>query len=243
MDIGQAFKILGIEPKSTPDDVKQAYRDLVTVWHPDHYAHNPRLQAKVQEQLKKINLAYETVKQYMKHGAGQQQVGKEDRKRWQGETMHNKKYWVTTHYPAFVGIRVRQGVYLRNQHKKVAEPLRVGDHVIVYETKKNPPYTNEQGKVFRRVPGRGRVVCYGTVSKALHEFDEYPDSKKQWNLFAPIQVISDEGFLSRQELAFYLGFSERYDLRGLGDKHSGLKEISQEQYENIVRRFHENIRH
>lgn len=243
MDISEAFKILGIERSATPAEVKQAYRDLVAIWHPDRYAHNPRLQIKAQEQLKQINLAYETLQQFQKHGASQQQGGKENRRRWQEETRQDMKYWVTTHYPSFVGKKVRPGVYLRNRHKEegVAEELRVGDIVIVYETKKNPPYINEQGKIFRRTPGRGRVVYYGTVSEALHETDEYPDSK-EWNLFAPIQMISDKGSLSRQELAFCLDYSEQYDLRGFGDSNSGLKKIEREQGENIVRRFRENMR-
>jgi curved DNA-binding protein CbpA len=85
MDISEAFKILGIERSATPDEVKQAYRDLVAIYHPDRYAHNPRVQAKAQEQLKQINLAYETLQQSRKLGAGQQQSGQESRRRWQEE--------------------------------------------------------------------------------------------------------------------------------------------------------------
>lgn len=50
--------MLGIKTDAGPDEIKQAYRDLVQVWHPDRFAGNPRLQKKAEETLKKINIAY-----------------------------------------------------------------------------------------------------------------------------------------------------------------------------------------
>lgn len=50
--------ILGVQAGAGPDEIKQAYRDLVQVWHPDRFAGNPRLQKKAEETLKRINLAY-----------------------------------------------------------------------------------------------------------------------------------------------------------------------------------------
>lgn len=55
MDINS---ILGIRAGAGPDEIKQAYRDLVQVWHPDRFAGNPRLQKIAEETLKRINLAY-----------------------------------------------------------------------------------------------------------------------------------------------------------------------------------------
>ncbi|HNC47012.1 MAG TPA: J domain-containing protein [Acidobacteriota bacterium] len=39
--------------------LKQAYRDLIEVWHPDRFAHNPRLQLKAEAMTKLINAAYQ----------------------------------------------------------------------------------------------------------------------------------------------------------------------------------------
>jgi len=61
----QEFKrccqIVGLEVGASRAEVKQAYRDLVHVWHPDRFAQNPRLQNKAEGKLKEINAAYETV--------------------------------------------------------------------------------------------------------------------------------------------------------------------------------------
>lgn len=61
----QEFKrccqILGLEVGASRAEVKQAYRDLVHVWHPDRFAQNPRLQTKAEAMLKEINAAYEQV--------------------------------------------------------------------------------------------------------------------------------------------------------------------------------------
>jgi len=52
-------EILGVEVNASLPEIKRAYRDLVKVWHPDRFQHEPRLQIKAQEHLKEINEAYE----------------------------------------------------------------------------------------------------------------------------------------------------------------------------------------
>ena len=49
---------LGLRPGATRDELKTAYRDMAKVWHPDRFAHDPRLQSMAQEKLKEINEAY-----------------------------------------------------------------------------------------------------------------------------------------------------------------------------------------
>lgn len=61
-DIRVCYELLGLKPGVSEKEVKQAYRDLVKIWHPDRFGSDPRLQQKAQEKLKEINNAYEKIK-------------------------------------------------------------------------------------------------------------------------------------------------------------------------------------
>ncbi|MCD6353713.1 MAG: DnaJ domain-containing protein [Proteobacteria bacterium] len=65
MDIEKCLKILEVDRSASPDEIKQAYKDTVNVWHPDRFSSNPRLQQKAEEKLKEVNIAYETLKSYL----------------------------------------------------------------------------------------------------------------------------------------------------------------------------------
>jgi curved DNA-binding protein CbpA len=54
----EAFDVLALEPGATAAEIKEAYRDLVKVWHPDRFGHDPRLRRKAEEKLHEINDAY-----------------------------------------------------------------------------------------------------------------------------------------------------------------------------------------
>ena len=57
-DLNQCYKVLGLEPGASLDEVNQAYKDLAFIWHPDRVPEgNQRLRQKAQEKLKEINHA------------------------------------------------------------------------------------------------------------------------------------------------------------------------------------------
>ncbi len=58
------YDTLEIDQGASQDDIKQAYRDLAQVWHPDRFANSPRLLLKAQEKMKSINEAYDFLKEY-----------------------------------------------------------------------------------------------------------------------------------------------------------------------------------
>jgi len=62
MDIKRCFEILELNPDASPDELKQAYKDLVNIWHPDRFSTNPRLKQRSEKKLKEVNQAYETLK-------------------------------------------------------------------------------------------------------------------------------------------------------------------------------------
>lgn len=53
------LRILELPDNPSAMDIKDAYRLLVRVWHPDRYSHDPILQQRAQDKLKQINAANE----------------------------------------------------------------------------------------------------------------------------------------------------------------------------------------
>lgn len=53
------LRVLDLRPVATAKDIKNAYRTLSKVWHPDRFQADPKLQTVAQEKLKEINVAYD----------------------------------------------------------------------------------------------------------------------------------------------------------------------------------------
>jgi hypothetical protein len=56
--VKEALDVLALRPGATSVEIKEAYRDLVKVWHPDRFGSDARLRQKAEEKLKQINKAY-----------------------------------------------------------------------------------------------------------------------------------------------------------------------------------------
>ncbi|HEY3277765.1 MAG TPA: J domain-containing protein [Syntrophorhabdaceae bacterium] len=65
MELKQAYKVLELPQSASISDVKEAYRDLAQIWHPDRYSHNERLQKKALNKMKEINAAYDCLCRYL----------------------------------------------------------------------------------------------------------------------------------------------------------------------------------
>lgn len=63
------YKVLGVSPDATDDEVKRAYRELARKYHPDNYNGNP-LADLVEEKMKEINEAYDTIQKMRASGHG-----------------------------------------------------------------------------------------------------------------------------------------------------------------------------
>jgi hypothetical protein len=57
----EALDVLALRPGATSVEIKEAYRDLVKVWHPDRFGSDPRLRQKAEDKLKQINKAYQVL--------------------------------------------------------------------------------------------------------------------------------------------------------------------------------------
>jgi WD40 repeat protein len=64
-NIAQYYAVLSVDFAASPEIVKQAYRNLAKLWHPDRYVHDPRLKAQAEIEIKKINQAYEAIKSHL----------------------------------------------------------------------------------------------------------------------------------------------------------------------------------
>lgn len=59
------YKVLGVSPDISDEDLKSVYRDLARKYHPDNYANNP-LADLAGEKMKEINEAYDQIQQMRK---------------------------------------------------------------------------------------------------------------------------------------------------------------------------------
>ena len=54
------YKVLGVTPQTSDDDVKRAYRELARKYHPDNYVGSP-LADLAETRMKEINQAYDMI--------------------------------------------------------------------------------------------------------------------------------------------------------------------------------------
>lgn len=59
MNEKRAYELLGLRPGASPGEIRQAYRDLSLVWHPDRFPDHPRLRLKAEAQLREVIEAHD----------------------------------------------------------------------------------------------------------------------------------------------------------------------------------------
>jgi curved DNA-binding protein CbpA len=62
------YKVLGVSPNASNEEIKQAYHTLVKKYHPDNYVNNP-IADLAAEKMKEINTAYDMIMK-MRNGNG-----------------------------------------------------------------------------------------------------------------------------------------------------------------------------
>ncbi|MBF0337302.1 MAG: DnaJ domain-containing protein [Nitrospirae bacterium] len=66
--IEKYYEVLGITAGASENEIKDAYRDSIKVWHPDRFAvENERLKKKSEDKTKEINDAYRKILEHRKN--------------------------------------------------------------------------------------------------------------------------------------------------------------------------------
>ena len=64
-EMQRCYRVLELEPGASLNEVKEAWRVLAKVWHPDRFPNDEKLQRKAGERLKDINGAYKTLGKHL----------------------------------------------------------------------------------------------------------------------------------------------------------------------------------
>jgi hypothetical protein len=83
-----ALDVLALNHDATASEIKEAYRDLVKVWHPDRFGIDPRLRRKAEEKLQQINDAYRVLQSPAKLDS---KPGEVSRQRYTGSSVASTK--------------------------------------------------------------------------------------------------------------------------------------------------------
>jgi hypothetical protein len=162
------------------------------------------------------------------------------------------KYWLTTHWPPREdeATECSLDIWLPDERESPGADISPNDLVVVYESltgrtllRKKPNGVQERVHCQR---GKGGVVCIGRVQSSLVADEDilranYADKTSiWWQWHAQAEVLSRSGFVPRHKLASILGYNQSYTFRGFGTQHSGLRELSEEEFNTIRKRFKES---
>jgi curved DNA-binding protein CbpA len=97
-ELENAYRMLELEPGASMDEINQAYKDLVFIWHPDRLPNeNLRLQEKAQEKIKHLNKARDYLRSQAKVGNPAVRARSSDRRASQAYT--SARAYSTYHRP------------------------------------------------------------------------------------------------------------------------------------------------
>jgi DnaJ-class molecular chaperone len=59
--MAECYTVLEVPASASDEQIRESYKNLVKVWHPDRFPNDAKLREKADHKLKQINAAYEKV--------------------------------------------------------------------------------------------------------------------------------------------------------------------------------------
>ena len=87
-----ALKTLGLERGASRKEMRDTYRDLVKVWHPDRFSNDGKLRSRAEEKLKEVNAAFQRLNS---SADGQPARAASATKKPETKTDARKPYWTS----------------------------------------------------------------------------------------------------------------------------------------------------
>jgi hypothetical protein len=160
------------------------------------------------------------------------------------------KYWITTHWPPREDLPPTHppyGVWVQDKKEHLINRVSPGDPVFIYETRNGRTQVRDfaNGSTQEIACRRGRegiialVEVTGPAERLNDSHEErYTDgSKAWWRYCSPTRPINSGGFIPREFVNAALGYAKNNVLRGFGDEHSGLKEVTPGVFNNLLQLF------
>jgi len=157
-------------------------------------------------------------------------------------------YWITSHWPLQINDTSgkQEGIFASDASESVVRKMRVGDMVFIYESKNGRVLkSKKKDGTIENIPchiGREGIVAVVEVECPYDSSNsvpsEYTDGTEiLWKYYFQTKCLDSNGFVPRMIINKFLGYSENYNFRGFGDKHSGLKVISEDIATKLLKSF------
>ena len=119
------YRVLGVSPGASDDEIKKAYRDLARKYHPDNYHDNP-LADLAQEKMKEINEAYATITRQRAAGSTSYSGGQAYQSQSQSQSWNSDN---TGHTSSGIYAQIRAAINAGNLDyaERMLDSVDVGD--------------------------------------------------------------------------------------------------------------------
>lgn len=163
-------------------------------------------------------------------------------------------YWLTTHWPPYedeAAHSVAADVWIPDQREAAGADFAQGDYVFIYHPQSGrtliEPLADGTTRHRRCQVGREGIVAVAEALDSIHALtdsipEHYTDGTETWwRWHAPLRLLSTSGFVPRPAILNVLGYKSTYNLRGFGDHHSGLKKLTEDEFQALRDQFSASV--